>query len=359
MRGRLSAPKARSLVDRTRVTLRRSRQPLFDLQQTQMASVDVILARIPPGGAPMKRLSEEPNVQLRDVPQLLGLATAMEETTAQRYQRLAARMERLNEREVAGTFSALVEEQRDHLEEIARRSIELTGAPPPALADPRGLPSEISRSWDEAEASALLTPYRALGVAVDNEMLAFAFYSYVAAQSDDATVRATAEWLAGKALDHAALLREERRRAYRREGARHARDGRPMLDASSLPEFVLQSRRLESRAAVFHRRIASWLAALGEDAASKTITEVAERERAAGLEAADGTVEAARAELAQAAKLLPLLRAALAEAERLHQAYLDLADRTRDEQVLAAAQRAADRTLQSLAAIAARLQAFG
>lgn len=307
----------------------------------------------------MKRLSEEPNMQLRDVPQLLGLATAMEETTAQRYQRLAARMERLNEREVAGTFSALVEEQRDHLEEIARRSIELTGAPPPALADPRGLPSEISRSWDEAEASALLTPYRALGVAVDNEMLAFAFYSYVAAQSDDATVRATAEWLAGKALDHAALLREERRRAYRREGARHARDGRPMLDASSLPEFVLQSRRLESRAAVFHRRIASWLAALGEDAASKTITEVAERERAAGLEAADGTVEAARAELAQAAKLLPLLRAALAEAERLHQAYLDLADRTRDEQVLAAAQRAADRTLQSLAAIAARLQAFG
>lgn len=306
----------------------------------------------------MKRLSEEPNVQLRDVPQLLGLATAMEESAARRYQRLAARMEKLNEREVAGTFSALVEEQRDHVEEIARRSGQSTGAPP-ALGDPRGLPSEISRSWDEAEASALLTPYRALGVAVDNEMLAFAFYSYVAAQSSDATVRATAEWLAGKALDHAAVLREERRRAYRREGAGRARDGRPMLDASSLPEFVRQSRRLESRAAVFHRRVASRLAALGEAAASKTIIEVAERERAAGLEAADGTVEAARAELAQAAKPLPLLRAALAEAEWLHQAYLDLADRTRDEQVLAAAQRAADRTLRSLAAIAALLQAFG
>lgn len=307
----------------------------------------------------MKRLSEEPNVRLRDVPQLLGLATSMEETTAQRYQRLAARMERLNERGVAGTFSALVEEQRDHVEEIARRSIELTGAPPPALADPRGLPSEIARSWDEAEASALLTPYRALGVAVDNEMLAFAFYSYAAAQSNDASVRATAEWLAAKALDHAALLREERRRAYRREGAGHAHDERPMLDASSLPEFVRQSRRLESRAAVFHRRIASRLAVLGEAAASRTIAEVAERESAGGPDATDGTVEAGRAELAQPGKPLPLLRAALAEAERLHQAYIDLADRTRDEQVLASAQQAADRAMQSLAAIAARLQAFG
>ncbi|RUW75956.1 ferritin family protein [Mesorhizobium sp. M4B.F.Ca.ET.049.02.1.2] len=307
----------------------------------------------------MKRLSEEPKVQFRNVRQLLGLATAMEETAAQRYQGLAARMVKLNEREIAGTFSTLVEEQRDHVEEIAGRSRQLTGAQPPTPADPRGLPSEIARSWDEAEASALLTPYRALGIAVDNEMLAFAYYSYVAAQSDDTAVRATAEWLAGKALDHAATLRDERRRAYRRQGAAGARGEMPMLDASSLPEFVRQSRQLESRAAACHRRIASRLAVLGEDAASKTIAEVAERERANGSEAANGTVEAGRAELAQAARPLPLLRAALAEAERLHQTYLNLADRTRDEQVLAAAQRAADRTLQSLAAIAARLQAFG
>src|SRR5207237_2283775 len=100
--------------------------------------------------------------------------------------RLAARMERLNEREVAGTFSALVEEQRDHIEEIARRSIELTASPPPPAA-PRGLPSEIARSWDEAEASALLTPYRALGVAVDNEVLACAFYSSDVAPGYDAS----------------------------------------------------------------------------------------------------------------------------------------------------------------------------
>ncbi|TKB05403.1 MAG: rubrerythrin family protein, partial [Mesorhizobium sp.] len=154
----------------------------------------------------MKRLSEEPKVQFRNVRQLLGLATAMEETAAQRYQGLAARMVKLNEREIAGTFSTLVEEQRDHVEEIAGRSRQLTGAQPPTPADPRGLPSEIARSWNEAEASALLTPYRALGIAVDNEMLAFAYYSYVAAQSDDTAVRATAEWLAGKALDHAATL---------------------------------------------------------------------------------------------------------------------------------------------------------
>lgn len=306
----------------------------------------------------MRRLNEEPRARPRDVLALLGLAMTMEEASARRYAELATRMEKLGAMEMAGAFHALIEEQSDHIEEIVRRANQLTGASPPALADPRGLPSEIARSWDEAEASALLSPYRILGVAVDNEMLAFAFYSYVAAQSNDATVRATAEWLAGKALDHAATLRAERRRAYRREGAGRARDERPMLDASSLPEFVRQSRRLESRAAAFHRRIASRLAALGEDAASKTVAEVAERESAAGVEGANETDEAATVDLAQAATPSPLLRSALGEAERLHQAYLDLADHTRDEQVLVAAQQAADRTMQSLAAIAARWHVF-
>ena len=49
------------------------------------------------------------------------------------------------------------------------------------------------------------------------------------------------------------------------------------------------------------------------------------------------------------------MRHALAEVEKLHDAYLDLADRTRDEQVLAEAQAAAARTMSNLGSIAALL----
>jgi hypothetical protein len=44
----------------------------------------------------MKQLSKEPEAQLRDVSQLIGLSMAMEKTAAQRCQRLTAHMERLN-----------------------------------------------------------------------------------------------------------------------------------------------------------------------------------------------------------------------------------------------------------------------
>jgi hypothetical protein len=68
----------------------------------------------------------------------------------------------------------------------------------------------------------LLTPYRALSVAVRNEERAFVFWSYVAAHGETAEVRRAAEGLAAKELDHVALLRRHRRLAFHvmRKGAR-------------------------------------------------------------------------------------------------------------------------------------------
>jgi rubrerythrin len=281
---------------------------------------------------------------------------AMEEAALQRYSGLAVHMEMLGERRIAGTFLGLIEEERDHIEEIARRSRDLTGALPLArAADPRDLPAETARLWDEATVSATLTSYSALGVAVESEMQVFAFYSYIIAHSDDAIVRATAEWLARQALAHAAMLRKERRRAYHRDCAERARDPMMKLDAVSLADFERQSRRLESHAAAVHRGIAERLAALAEDAASATIAEIADREEneEAGLSASQPRVPLGGAQVVTPPLLL---REALRQAEQLHNAYLRLAGRTRDEAVLAATQEAAARTMKSLSAIAAALR---
>ena len=61
-----------------------------------------------------------------------------------------------------------------------------------------------------------------------NEEIAFRFYTHVAANSDNKTVRKYAEVLAKEELGHAALLRAERRYAYHAE--RDANIKEPRLD---------------------------------------------------------------------------------------------------------------------------------
>ena len=62
-----------------------------------------------------------------------------------------------------------------------------------------------------------MTPYLALSMAVWNEESAFAFWSYLAAFSDDAEIKKAAEAMAREELGHVSILRKERRRAYHRE----------------------------------------------------------------------------------------------------------------------------------------------
>ena len=60
-------------------------------------------------------------------------------------------------------------------------------------------------------------PYQALAFAVRNEERAFAFYTYVSAETVDHGVRALAEDLARDELDHASRLRRLRRRAFHKD----------------------------------------------------------------------------------------------------------------------------------------------
>ena len=66
---------------------------------------------------------------------------------------------------------------------------------------------------DEAGGAYLMTPHRALSLAVHNEERAFALFSNIASMADLAAVREHAEKLAKEELDHVVSLRVKRRRA--------------------------------------------------------------------------------------------------------------------------------------------------
>jgi rubrerythrin len=293
----------------------------------------------------MKRLEQEPVARARTLPELMSLAAAMEREAVRRYGQFAAEMARRGEHGLAATFRAMEEEERDHLDGVERWSRTLTGTPPHVAAQPWELPPEIARSWDEAAGSARLTPYRALGIAVLNEERGFAFYTYLAAKAEDPSVREAAERLAAEELNHAALLRRERRRAYRRE-----RGGEPM--PAALPttevEFAERWQRLELAVAQRLAALAERLTALG------CAVDAAALEAAAG-EAHRPLPPAAAAPSQQSRA--ELLQAALAEVERLYDFYADLADHAGSEAVLRLAQNAASDAVRRLGAIATRLHA--
>ncbi len=302
----------------------------------------------------MTRLEQEPKAQARTLRELVSIAAAMEREAVTRYGLLAAEMTRRGDHGLAATFQAMLEEERDHLDAIERWSRAATGLPPAEAPASWQLPPEIARSWDEVAESALLTPYRALSIAVLNEERGFAFYSYLAARAEDAAVRQAAERLAGEELNHAALLRRERRRAYRREqGSKGARGARPPTTAA---DFAQRSERMERAAARLYARIARHLAALGDKMDAAALETVAAQERQAAAEPEAAPAGASDEDLSRMSRV-ELLRAGLAEAERLYDFYVDLADHAGTEPVLRSAQDGAACAVHHLGLIAARLHA--
>ncbi len=301
----------------------------------------------------MTRLQQEPNARPRSLEDIMSLAAAMEREAGQRYAVLAVEMRRRGDFGLAATFETMLEEERDHLAAIERWSKEVAPLPLSRASDVWELPAEIARSWDEVVVNAALTPYKALSVAVQNEERGFAFYSYVAAHAEDETVRNAAEQLAREELRHAALLRRERRRAWRRE-----REPRPATGVAS--DWLERAHRMERQAAALHRAISARLSELGDTADAAALSTAAREERsaAAALDfGADNTPKKTPALPLQEKSRIELLRTALAEAERLYDAYADAVDRPGTEADLLAAQDGSARAVRHLGVIAQRLYA--
>lgn len=158
------------------------------------------------------------NIEVRTTSDLMSIALHAEHEAVRRYARLAEAMHRHGNQEAASMFERMIEEEQGHedmIKEWAKlEGVELrTDIGPVTWEDPQ-VPTDYDSEAIDPEYS---TPYRALAFAVHNEERAFHFYVYVAATTDDETVREHAETLAREELGHASLLRAMRRRAWRAE----------------------------------------------------------------------------------------------------------------------------------------------
>lgn len=213
-------------------------------------------------------LHDDPDIDVVDMTTLVGIAKAIEDEAVRRYTMLAELMDRRGEPATAAAFRVMLEEERRHVAAVDRWAASV-GEPVAAPEDFQWqLPADLSSSWDEISGSALLTPYRAFALAVENEERAFSFYAYLAAHAENAQIRAEAEKLGAEELRHAALLRRWRRRAYRRE-RRPTQPERPQIDSVEMLRDVLAQHQAAIAAA--HRGLALRLKRAGDDASAQLL----------------------------------------------------------------------------------------
>lgn len=210
---------------------------------------------------------------------LRARAAALEAVAMRRYRHLAAWWAEQGDAELAALFARLSDMEASHAAAFGPIADDAS-SPKPAVEEDEAL-------WR----SALLTPYRALSLAVRAEERAFASYADISAHAATPALRALAEDLAREELEHAAILRRARRAAFHAE--------RPL--ATPLPTdmetFAQQSRVWEAEAEAAKTR-AGQLRALSRNV--ERYLAVAERARDEGtLGAAQDRAQATLRELAR------------------------------------------------------------
>ncbi|CAO3428819.1 ferritin-like domain-containing protein [Azospirillum doebereinerae] len=297
----------------------------------------------------MPLLHQEPPTRIDTLDDLLGLAMAMETEAVRRYEQLAAIMEQRGDTGTAAAFRSLKAEEERHTAAVGHWAETLGRAAPDGAVFLWVLPPDIASSWDDLLDRTRLTPYRALSLAVVNEQRAFSFYSHVAAATGDDAVRTHVETLAREELQHAALLRRERRKAFHRGDARDG-GGRGGMETPARADTPAALDRIAhgllSDAAATHAALSRRLAVGGDTAGSALLARIAQEE-----ETLAGAPAAAHPPLVDEAA--SPWSAAIATVETLAESFADIAATTGDETVLAKAitlQEAAIRHLASLTA---------
>ena len=284
----------------------------------------------------------------------MALAEAQERRAAARYDQLAERMDRFGSPETAALFRRLAAMEREHVEALSGwgDSAAQQGKIPDGMGEGTAIDS------DEVPAS--LTPYRALAIAVRNEERAFSLLTYVAAHAGTSEIRARAEALALEELQHVALLRAQRRRAFHVE--RHdARDHERDIEAAirSTADLRKVAGKLLSRVLEIHEGLARELVAIGDQRRAGLMSRLAADElaevrrlgiRYSGSEAQtagkDGTTGSAAP-----------YSDAMRPVEDMVDILLAVAERSKDEGVVREAQRLSGLVITWLAELRAYLEA--
>ncbi|PSO17103.1 ferritin family protein [Bradyrhizobium sp. MOS003] len=275
-------------------------------------------------------LSAEPAGVLKSLDELFALAHAMEQEAAKRYDALAEEMRGQGKDDLADVFAKLAAAEREHVDSVTRWSQSRRGKNPDSALVRWEAPETLDpEAAAQVRTSRLMTPYRALAMAVRNEERAFAFWSYLAAYSDDADVKKASEAMAKEELGHVATLRKERRRAYHHEHDRSSADTStprpPQIDAKRL------ELRLVAQLGDIEQRLTGPAAVRTRDMRQQTIEMAA---AAAGLGSFPASMEQ---------------KDPLEIAEALVDGYLDGADRSSDAAHLESLQHLAERAISRLA----------
>ncbi|MDD1528976.1 rubrerythrin family protein [Bradyrhizobium sp. WBOS7] len=272
-------------------------------------------------------LNAEPAGVLESVDELFALAHAMEQEAASKYDSLAEEMRGQGKDDLAEVFAHLAAAEREHVDNVTQWSQSRRGKrPDPAMVRweaPEALPPETAA---EVKTSQLMTPYRALAIAVRNEERAFAFWSYLAAYSHDPEVKKASEAMAREELGHVATLRKERRRAYHHEHDRsNAETALPRIDAARL------ERRLAAQLGEMEQRLSGPAALRIRDIRQQTV-------EMAGAAAGVGSFPASMER-----------KGPLEVAEALVDGYLEGAERSSDAADLERLQQLAEHAISRLA----------
>lgn len=281
----------------------------------------------------MPLLRDEPPGAVKSLEELFAIAAAMEQEAATRYAEIAERMRLEGDPALADVFERLSADERGHLDGVVHWSRKIKGRDP----DPARIRWQIPETFDDEGAATahprLLSAYRALAMAVRNEERAFAFWSYVAAHAETAEIRQAAEAMAHEELGHVAILRRERRQAFRAK-IEHTESGR--ADADSQQGFAALERRL---------------AELLEPLAAKASPQESTRLNGFVVEARRHADELERHPIA-VPTALPMTDPPsdpVALAELLTERYLEAGDQLRDEADLGRVQELAGRAIARLA----------
>jgi rubrerythrin len=263
---------------------------------------------------------------------LAQIATSLEHSAAATYCRLAAEMGKLHNPEAVQVFERLVDIQQGYEDETRAWAISLAiDLPSNEVLDDD---TDVDRAERRAAQNLLLTPWQALNMAVENEQAAFEYFSGLAASAEQEDVRGQAEMIASRKLEHVALLRLERKRAWRT-------DARARLDAlvgrdvpKTLVEFEVSSLQLLSALRALYLGLAEQSDHLGDDRAATLL-----RGLAADIPGThDDEVDLSLAtDVADNPDIAATLRACLRETEAAFDAYMGVAARAAAEDIVDAA----------------------
>lgn len=297
------------------------------------------------------------DVEISSVEQLLATALAAEKNAAKRYREISNRMQESGQDELVHLFRRMAESESRHVEEVEQmiQALGVTDLPEPQIiAWKHPLVRDNKKRATSPKTS---TPYLALAYAVNNEELAFRFYSYVAANATDDDVRRFAEVFAQEELAHAALLRKQRRLAYHAQRTSKGSQKTSVSDQiRSMADLLRAAIDIETRFRdLLNQAYAKGLHISELAAQSDTlIQEMTDTLVALGSDTeqtADDATQDPTGDSAEPNDQRDLLSAIAASADRAFTFYDDVTRTSKDEQVMLKAQELTRKSLDRIIAL--------